>query len=69
MITRLVPTPEVCSRTGRSRVTLHRWVKAGLFPPPKNVGPNGNGNAWLESDLEDYYNDPEGWVERNKAAA
>ena len=61
----LIPTREVCARAGRSRVTLYRWVKAGLFPAPKNVGPNGFGNGWLEHELDDYFLDPESWVEKH----
>ena len=69
MTSRLVPGSEVYSRAGRSRTTIYRWIKCGLFPPPKNVGPNGNGNAWLESELDSFFNDPEGWVKRHQAAA
>jgi prophage regulatory protein len=30
--------PEVKSRTGLSRTTIHRLVKAGDFPAPKSLG-------------------------------
>ena len=42
---------------GKSRVTLWRWVKAGLFPKPRKIGPNSI--AWLESELIE-------WVESRK---
>ena len=30
--------PEVKSRTGLSRTTIHRLIKAGDFPAPKSLG-------------------------------
>ena len=68
MSDRFVPTHDTCERANRDRVTIYRWVKAKVFPAPKKVGPNGNSNMWLESELDDYFSDPEGWIERNKAA-
>ena len=66
---RFVSTREVCTRIGKSRLTLDRWVKAGLFPAPKRVGENGFSKVWLSNELDDYFTDPEGWVEKHKAAA
>ena len=45
--------PEVMARTGLSRTTLWRRVRAGTFPPPCELGENSIGwpasavNAWL----------------------
>ena len=66
---RFVSTREVCTRIGKSRLTLDRWVKAGIFPAPKRVGVNGFSKVWLGDELDDYFTDPEGWVEKHKAAA
>lgn len=43
---------EVVVRTGHSRTTLWRKVKAGKFPAPKELGPNSIG--WLESDIDTW---------------
>ena len=64
-----VTTREVCAMTGKARVTIWRWVEAGIFPAPKRVGVNGFSKIWLENDLDDYFADPEGWVEKHRAAA
>ncbi len=42
--------PEVERRTGLSRVTIWRKVRAGTFPAPRELGPNSVG--WLESEIE-----------------
>ena len=45
--------PEVMERTGLSRTTLWRRVRAGTFPPPRELGVNAIGwpastiSAWL----------------------
>ena len=66
---RFVSTREVCTRIGKSRLTLDRWVKAGIFPAPKRVGENGFSKVWLEHELDDSFTDPEGWAKKNKTAA
>ena len=42
--------PAVVRRTGLSRVTIWRKVRAGTFPAPRELGPNSVG--WLESEIE-----------------
>ena len=42
--------PEVVRRTGLSRVTIWRKVRAGEFPPPRELSKNAVG--WLESEIE-----------------
>ena len=42
--------PEVERRSGLSRVTIWRKVRAGTFPAPRELGPNSVG--WLESEIE-----------------
>ena len=66
---RFVSTREVCARIGKTRITLDRWVKAGIFPTPKRVGKNGFSKVWLENELNDYFADPESWTEKHKNAA
>ncbi len=53
---RFLPFSEVQKITGgKSRTTIWRWEKAGLFPKHRKIGPNTNGwpesevNAWVES--------------------
>ena len=47
--------PEVTARTGLSRTTIWRRVRAGTFPPPTELGSNSIGwpavviAKWLES--------------------
>ena len=44
---RMLRAPEVVARTGLSRTTLWRRVRAGTFPPPTELGANSIG--WPES--------------------
>jgi prophage regulatory protein len=41
--------PDVKARSGLSRTTIHRLVKAGDFPAPKRIG--ARAVAWLSSDF------------------
>ena len=55
METQMLRAPEVMARTGLSRVTIWRRVRAGTFPAPVELGVNSVGwpaaeiTAWLES--------------------
>ena len=55
METKMLRAPEVMARTGLSRTTIWRKVRAGTFPPPIELGVNSVGwpaaeiAAWLES--------------------
>jgi predicted DNA-binding transcriptional regulator AlpA len=40
-------------RYGKSRVTLWRWVRAGLLPAPKKTGPNSRGFEAEEIEARD----------------
>jgi len=44
--------PEVKSRTGLSRTTIHRLIKAGDFPPPKSLGARAVG--WKNSAIKSW---------------
>ena len=51
----MLRAPEVMARTGLSRTTIWRRVRAGTFPAPTELGVNSVGwpaaaiTAWLES--------------------
>ncbi len=55
MENRMLRVPAVEARTGLSRVTIWRRVRAGTFPPPVELGVNSIGwtaqsiTGWLES--------------------
>lgn len=44
--------PEVMARTGLSRVTLWRRVRAGTFPAPKELGANSIG--WPAAEIDNW---------------
>ena len=54
MENQMLRAPEVMARTGLSRVTIWRRVRAGTFPPPTELGENSIGwpesliTSWLE---------------------
>ena len=47
-IDQVLSTRDVQRITGRHRVTIYRWVRAGTFPPKCA----GDGRGWLRSDVE-----------------
>ena len=49
MDTKMLRAPEVMVRTGLSRVTIWRRVRAGSFPAPVEIGINSIG--WPESEI------------------
>ncbi len=55
MDTQMLRAPEVMARTGLSRVTIWRRVRAGTFPAPTELGANSIGwpaseiSAWIET--------------------
>ena len=49
MEARMLRVPEVMARTGLSRTTLWRRVRAGTFPPSTELGENSIG--WPESEI------------------
>ncbi len=55
MDTQMLRAPEVMARTGLSRVTIWRRVRAGTFPAPTELGENSIGwpasviTEWLDS--------------------
>jgi prophage regulatory protein len=49
-MTTILRENEVRRRTGLSRATRWRRVRAGTFPPPLVLGPNSIG--WREADID-----------------
>lgn len=52
MTDRILSRDEMSSRISVSKMTLYRWVKQGVLPPPVQVGPRRVG--WLESQVEEF---------------
>lgn len=56
MTDKYLPWPQVREIIGgKTRVTVWRWYKAGLFPKPHKIGPNSI--AWLESEVKAWVAD------------
>lgn len=51
-IDQVLSTRDVQRITGRHRVTIYRWVRAGTFPGKRAGGDRG----WLRSDVERWLN-------------
>ena len=52
---RLLRRDEVEARSGYSRTSIYRLMRAGLFPEPLKIGPRAV--RWRESDLLAWLND------------
>lgn len=60
-MTNILHIDEVIARTGKSRTTLWRDVRAGRFPAPLKVGANRIG--WLESEISKWQKSlPRKWL-------
>jgi len=58
MLDQFIPLPEVQKATGgKSRSTIYRWVRTGLLPAPRRIGPNSIG--WLQSEIDE-------WIEKHR---
>jgi len=53
--------PAVLSRVGVSKATLHRWMKAGMFPPSVALTPTRSTVAWSAAAVD-------AWIESKLAA-
>jgi prophage regulatory protein len=51
---RMLKAPEVMERTGLSRTTIWRRVRAGTFPAPVELGVNSIG--WQEASIAEWLN-------------
>ena len=52
--TRILREREVCQRTGLSRMTIRRKMKAGQFPQSVRLGENSVG--WVELEVQGWIN-------------
>lgn len=48
----LISMKQVKVITGKSRSTIWRWIRAGTFPKPRQVGTRDIG--WLQSEVEEW---------------
>ena len=55
----MLKSQDVLEVTGFSRPTLWRYVKAGWFPKPKEIGPRAK--RWRREDVEAWLRDPEAY--------
>lgn len=53
----LVPPTEAARQLGAHRVTIHRWVKQGILPPPIRITSRKIG--WRQSTIEKLLADRE----------
>jgi len=47
--------PEVCRKTGLSRSTVYKQIKAGTFP--KQIKLTEHSSAWIASEIQEWAND------------
>lgn len=47
---RIISEPVVCDKTGSSRTTIWRLLRAGDFPEPVQISPNRKG--WIEHEVD-----------------
>jgi len=47
--------PEVCKKTGLSRSTVYKLIKAGKFP--KQIKLTEHSSAWIASEIQTWAND------------
>ena len=57
-VTRLIRLKEVQYRVGLGRSTIYRWMAAGKFPKPVQLG--GYAVAWAEADIDAWICDKGG---------
>ncbi|MGH2378172.1 MAG: helix-turn-helix transcriptional regulator [Thermoanaerobaculia bacterium] len=62
---RVLRPAELCALLGVGKVSLWRWVGAGLFPPPMRLGPAATGWRW--STVERWLDDRESDAEQRAA--
>lgn len=63
---RIIRLNTVLSRTGLSRSTIYRKIKAGTFPAQLKISVNGAG--WKESEINCWVENPVAWRPANDNA-
>jgi len=61
---RILRMNTVLDRTGLSKSTLYRKMRAGTFPPKIRISITGTG--WRESDIDRWVANPTAWGRRNE---
>jgi prophage regulatory protein len=61
-VRRFLRLREVMNRVPYSRATIYRKIGSSEFPRPFDLGGNGHGSFWLESEIE-------AWIDERIAAA
>jgi len=56
MVRKVMRKNEVLAATGFSKSTLYDRIKAGKFPKPTKLDPNGRISIWFEDQIADYQN-------------
>lgn len=51
---KLLTLEQVCAITTAHKSTLRRWMRAGTFPQPLQIGPRRI--VWRESDIREWLN-------------
>lgn len=51
-IDQVLSTRDIVKITGRHRITIYRWIRAGIFP--KKHEAHGHKVGWLRSDVEQW---------------
>jgi prophage regulatory protein len=51
-IDQILSTRQVLQITGKHRVTIYRWIRAGIFP--KKHDAHGHKVGWLRSEIENW---------------
>jgi len=49
---RLISVAELAQILGVGKSTIYRWIRSGILPPPRRIGPRRVG--WWEDDLLPY---------------
>lgn len=52
MLNPLLSNSDVAQLLGRSSITIYRWRRDGILPPPVMV--NGRSIGWRQSDISDW---------------
>ena len=60
---RFLRRPAVEARYGVSSASIYRWIKQGVFPLPRRIGPGAV--AWHIDELDAFDENPDAWREKH----